>query len=242
MEDVSAYIDPDDVRDLLTKMIRSRSLNPPGDVRECAGLIAGELGKRDLPTEILEEKPGVANVVSFLQGQAGGKTMIWNGHFDVVPPGDNWEVDPFGGEFRDGYIYGRGSSDMKSGLAAMIVALDALKKAQTPFKGRIVFQAVGDEETGSEGGTMLMIRKKIGAEAAYAIVSEPTNLQISIGNRGLRWIEVTVKGRASHAGRPHVGANALQAAARMIAGLEKIVFQAPAILFSRSPPRAYRSP
>ena len=231
MEDVSAHINPDDVRDLLTRLIRSRSLNPPGDVRECAGLIAGELRERNLPAEILEEKPGVANVVSLLQGQAGGKTMVWNGHFDVVPPGENWEFDPFGGEFRDGYIYGRGSSDMKSGLAAMIVALDALKKAQAPFRGRIVFQAVGDEETGSEGGTLLMIRKKIGAEAAFAIVSEPTNLQISIGNRGLRWIEVTVKGRASHAGRPHLGANALQAAARMVSGLEKLDFKARHPLF-----------
>ena len=231
MKDVPASIDPDDVRHLLTKLIRSRSLNPPGDVRECAGLIAEELRKRNLPSEIIEEKPGVANVVSLLQGQAGGKTMVWNGHFDVVPAGENWEFDPFGGEFRDGYIYGRGSSDMKSGLAAMIVALDALKKAQAPFKGRIVFQAVGDEETGSEGGTMLMIRKKIGAEAAFAIVSEPTNLQISIGNRGLRWIEVTVKGRASHAGRPHLGANALQAAARMISGLEKLDFKARHPLF-----------
>jgi len=231
MKDVPASIDPDYVRHLLTKLIRSRSLNPPGDVRECAGLIAEELRKRNLPSEIIEEKPGVANVVSLLQGQAGGKTMVWNGHFDVVPAGENWEFDPFGGEFRDGYIYGRGSSDMKSGLAAMIVALDALKKAQAPFKGRIVFQAVGDEETGSEGGTMLMIRKKIGAEAAFAIVSEPTNLQISIGNRGLRWIEVTVKGRASHAGRPHLGANALQAAARMVSGLEKLDFKARHPLF-----------
>ena len=231
MKDVPASIDPDDVRHLLTKLIRSRSLNPPGDVRECAGLIAEELRKRNLPSEIIEEKPGVANVVSLLQGQAGGKTMVWNGHFDVVPAGENWEFDPFGGEFRDGYIYGRGSSDMKSGLAAMIVALDALKKAQAPFRGRIVFQAVGDEETGSEGGTLLMIRKKIGAEAAFAIVSEPTNLQISIGNRGLRWIEVTVKGRASHAGRPHLGANALQAAARMISGLEKLDFKARHPLF-----------
>lgn len=231
MEDALAYVDPDDVREILVKLIRSRSLNPPGDVRECAGLIAEELKRRGLPAEILEEKPGVANVVSSLPGQAGGKTMVWNGHFDVVPPGEDWDVDPFGGELRDGYIYGRGSSDMKSGLAAMIAALGALKKAGAPFRGRIVFQAVGDEETGSEGGTILMIRKKIGAEAAYAIVSEPTNLQISIGNRGLRWMEVTVKGRASHAGRPYLGANALQAAARMIAELEKIQFRAGHPLF-----------
>jgi len=231
MIDINQYIKKDDVRSLLQKMIRSQSLNPPGDVRECANLIADELKRRDLPAEILGEKPGVANVVSSLEGQAGGKTLIWNGHFDVVPPGENWAVDPFGGELREGYIYGRGASDMKSGLAAMIVALDALRKAKAPFKGRIVFQAVGDEETGSEGGTLLMIRRQIGADAAYALVSEPTNLQISIGNRGLRWIEVTVKGRASHAGRPHIGANALQAAARMISGLEKLTFKAHHPLF-----------
>ncbi len=231
MTDINQFIKTDDVRSLLQKMIRSQSLNPPGDVRECANLIADELRRRDLPAEILEEKPGVANVVSSLEGQAGGKTLIWNGHFDVVPPGENWAVDPFGGELRDGYVYGRGASDMKSGLAAMIVALDALRKAKAPFKGRIVFQAVGDEETGSEGGTLLMIRREIGADAAYGLVSEPTNLQISIGNRGLRWIEVTVKGRASHAGRPHIGANALQAAARMISGLEKLRFKAHHPLF-----------
>jgi len=78
---------------------------------------------------------------------------------------------------------------------------------------------------------MLMVRKKIGTDAAYAIVSEPTNLQISIGNRGLRWIEVIVKGRASHAGRPHLGANALHAAARMISGLERLAFKARHPLF-----------
>src|SRR5512143_1370172 len=104
MKDVFARIDPDDVRDLLTRLIRSRSLNPPGDVRECAGLIAEELRKRNLPGEIIEEKPGVANLFSFFEGETGGKTMVWNGHFDVVPPGDNWQFDLFGGQFRGGYI------------------------------------------------------------------------------------------------------------------------------------------
>lgn len=231
MLDFNKYIDPDDLRNLLGKLIRSRSLNPPGDVRECAQLIAEELKRRQLPAEIIEEKPGVTNVVSRLDGSAGGKTMVWNGHFDVVPPGDDWKGDPFSGDLRDGFIYGRGASDMKSGLAAMIVALDALKRTKTPFRGRIVFQAVGDEETGSDGGTLLMIRKGVGSRADFAIVSEPTNLQLAIGNRGLRWVEVSVKGRASHAGRPHLGVNAVHAAARMISGLEKLTFKAHHPLF-----------
>ncbi len=231
MIDLTSFIDPEETQGLLSRMIRSKSLNPPGDVRECAGIIADELKGRGLPAEVVEEKAGVANVVSPPRGQPGGKTMIWNGHFDVVTPGEDWEADPFGGEFRDGFIYGRGTSDMKSGLAAMIVALGALKKAGTPFKGRIVFQAVGDEETGSDAGTRCMIRRGIGAGADFAIVSEPTNLNVTIGNRGLRWLEVSVKGRASHAGRPHVGANAIHAAARIINEIGHLKFKAHHPLF-----------
>ncbi len=231
MKDIQGFIDPDEIKDLLSRMIRCRSVNPPGDVRACATLIADELKRRSLPAEIIEEKPGVANVWSQLIGQPGGRSLIWNGHFDVVAPGEDWERDPFGGEYRDGYLHGRGASDMKSGLAAMIVALGALKKAGRPFKGRIVFQAVGDEETGSDAGTLCMIRRGIGAGADWAIVAEPTNLNVAIGNRGLRWLEVAVKGRASHAGRPHVGANALHAAARMIVELEGLQFQAHHPLF-----------
>ncbi|NWF57443.1 MAG: M20 family metallopeptidase [Syntrophaceae bacterium] len=231
MADFLESINPDDTGGVLRRMIRSKSLNPPGDVRECGGIIAEELRTRGLPAEIVEEKPGVANVVSHLDGKEQGQTLIWNGHFDVVTPGEDWQTDPFGGEYKEGFIYGRGASDMKSGVAAMIIALGALRKSGSPFKGRIVFQAVGDEETGSDAGTRLMIRREIGAGAEFAIVSEPTNLNVAIGNRGLRWLEVSVKGRASHAGRPHVGANAINAAARMIHELERLTFRAHHPLF-----------
>jgi len=231
VQEINQRIDPEEIRNLLTRLIRSKSLNPPGDVRECAGIIAGALTARGLPAEIIEDKPGVANVVSHLNGERSGRTLIWNGHFDVVTPGEDWEVDPFGGEYKEGFIYGRGTSDMKSGVAAMIIALGALKKAGAPFQGRIVFQAVGDEETGSDAGTRCMIRRKIGAGADFAIVSEPTNLNVTIGNRGLRWLEVSVKGRASHAGRPHVGANTVHAAARIISELERLTFKAHHPLF-----------
>jgi len=225
MPTIQDLIHPEETQKLLSRLIRSRSLNPPGDVRECAMIVAEELKARGLPTETIEDKPGVVNVVSLLEGRESGKTMIWNGHFDVVPAGEDWESDPFGGELKDGFVYGRGSSDMKSGVTSMIVALGALTKAGSPFKGRIVFQAVGDEETGSDAGTLCMIRRKIGAGADFAMVSEPTDLSMVIGNRGLRWLEVTVKGRACHAGRPHMGANALHAAARMIGELERLTFK-----------------
>jgi acetylornithine deacetylase/succinyl-diaminopimelate desuccinylase-like protein len=102
MNDFQKFIDPEDVRELLSKLIRSSSLNPPGDVRECGAIIAEELKRRGLPAETIEEKPGVANVVSKLDGQSGGKTMIWNGHFDVVAPGEDWDSDPFSAHLGSG--------------------------------------------------------------------------------------------------------------------------------------------
>ena len=92
VQEISQGINPEETRRLLTGLIRSKSLNPPGDVRECAAIIADALAARGLPAEIIEDKPGVANVVSHLNGERSGRTLIWNGHFDVVTPGEDWEV------------------------------------------------------------------------------------------------------------------------------------------------------
>ena len=201
------------------------------DTVACAQWMVTHLAAIGLDARLID-KGGKPIVHARARGKAGKPVVIY-GHYDVQPedPLDQWQSPPFEPVLRDGFIYGRGTSDMKSGVAAMIIALGALKKAGSPFHGRIVFQAVGDEETGSDAGTRCMIRRKIGAGADFAIVSEPTNLNVTIGNRGLRWLEVSVKGRASHAGRPHVGANAIHAAARMISELERLTFKAHHPLF-----------
>jgi acetylornithine deacetylase/succinyl-diaminopimelate desuccinylase-like protein len=94
MSTIQDLIHPEETQKLLSQLIRSRSLNPPGDVRECAMIVAEELKARGLPTETIEDKPGVVNVVSLLEGRENGKTMIWNGHFDVVPPEKTGRVIP----------------------------------------------------------------------------------------------------------------------------------------------------
>lgn len=213
-----------EIVELLQAMVRAASVNPPADTRACADVLLDLCRAEGIEVEAVEGRPGAVNVVARLAGAEPGPRLILNGHIDTVPAGDDWTVDPFGGELRDGFIWGRGTCDMKSGVAAMLMAMVELKRAGTPFAGEIVFQAVADEETGSEWGTLHLIEQGYCEGAAFAICTEPTSNRVELGNRGLRWMDVVVSGQASHAGRPWLGANAVSAAAAIIAELDALEF------------------
>jgi acetylornithine deacetylase/succinyl-diaminopimelate desuccinylase family protein len=210
---------------LTRELVRTPSVNPPADTRRCADLILNAFQKEQIESGIVEGRTGACNVVARLPGKGRGKTLLLNGHMDVVPPGENWTVDPFGAEIRDNRIYGRGSSDMKSGIASMMAAMIEMKRSGIPFYGEILFAAVCDEETGSEFGTVHLLKKGFGKNADFAIVAEPTRLRVEIGNRGLRWIDITVRGKASHAGRPHLGTNAIFYGARLVEAIHSMKFK-----------------
>ncbi len=220
------YVRQEEITGLLQKMIRAESVNPPADTRRCAGVLLDLLEAEGVPTERVEAKPGLVNVVATLSGGRPGKRLILNGHIDTVPAGEGWSVDPFGGELRDGYVWGRGSCDMKSGVAAMVMALVDLKRSGASFAGEVQFQAVADEETGSARGTLHLIEQGYCDGADFAICTEPTSNRVELGNRGLRWIDVTLSGTASHAGRPQLGVNAVAAAAEIIGRIEAFEFEA----------------
>jgi acetylornithine deacetylase/succinyl-diaminopimelate desuccinylase-like protein len=139
-------------------------------------------------------------------------------------PGESWTVDPFGAEIREGKIYGRGTSDMKSGIASMMAAMIGFKRTRTPFNGEIIFMGAADEETGSEFGTVYLLQKGVGKGADFAIVSEPTSVRVELGNRGLRWIDIIIKGKACHAGRPQIGINAIHYAAKLTEAIHSMKF------------------
>ncbi len=214
----------DEITELLQALIQAKTVNPPADTRACAGILAAVLDDEGIDYEIVEGQTGHANVVARLRGNAPGKSMILNGHIDVVPPGEGWTVDPFGGDLIDGKLYGRGSCDMKSGVATMLLAMVALKRSGKQFDGEIIFQAVADEESGSLWGTRYLIEQGYCAGVDVAICTEPTSLRVEPGNRGLRWIDVEVIGAASHAGRPQLGINAVSAAAQLISAIDGIAF------------------
>jgi succinyl-diaminopimelate desuccinylase len=222
---MNSYLSKEEMIELTRDLIRSPTINPPGDTRDCAKIILERFKENQIDAEIIEGKKGACNVLAKLPGRKKGKVLLLNGHIDVVPPGEGWTVDPFGGEIRGNRIYGRGSCDMKSGIASMMAAMISVKRSGTLLGGEIIFMAVADEETGSEFGTVYLLNKDIGKNADFAIVSEPTNLRVELGNRGLRWIDLTVRGKACHAGRPWLGINALAYGAKLIEAIHSIKFK-----------------
>jgi len=106
----------------------------------------------------------------------------------------------------------------------MMAAMIGLKRSRGSFYGEILFMAVADEETGSQFGTVYLLQKGIGRGAHFAIVSEPTGLNVALGNRGLRWVDLLVKGKACHAGRPHVGVNAISYGAKLVEAIGRMRF------------------
>lgn len=167
---------------------------------------------------------GNPNVVGILRGTGGGKSLILNGHIDVVPENNlaEWEHDPFSGFIQEGKLYGRGSTDMKGGTVALLLALEAIINAEIKLKGDIIFQSVIEEESGGAGTLAAVLR---GYRADGAIIPEPTNLKIFPKQQGSMWFRVTVKGRAAHGGTRYEGVNAIEkgiAVINQLSELEKV--------------------
>jgi acetylornithine deacetylase/succinyl-diaminopimelate desuccinylase-like protein len=215
-----------ELRGLLQDLVRAASPSPPGDISACTRLLTRVLEREGIAYRIDESKPGIQNLIAELPGALGeaeeGPCLLFNGHLDTVPAGEAWAEDPYSALYRDGCIEGRGSVDMKGGIAASLLALVSLKRSGRPFRGRILYTAVGDEEFHSEFGTKYLIGR--GLKADFAVCCEPTGLELELGNRGLMMVDVHLKGRASHAGRPNLGVNAVHRAARIVDSLDRIRF------------------
>lgn len=206
-------------------LIRIPSVNPPGDETKVAEYISDKLSQLGFKVDLYEVDKNRCNVVGTLKGRGGGRTLMFNGHMDVVPTGDPslWERPPFEGTTLDGKIYGRGAADMKGGIAAMLAAMKALVDASIELRGNVVFAGVVDEEVGSRG-TKSVVDK--GYSADMAIVGEPTELKVKIAHKGMLMLEVTTMGKSVHAStvrssNPKVGVNAIYEMAKAVSAFEK---------------------
>ncbi len=163
----------------------------------CQDAMAAHLAALGMRVDRFEALPGRDDVVGRLAGAGGGRSLILNGHVDVVPAGDPsaWPHDPWGGELEGDRLWGRGACDMKGGIAAGIVALRALAALGVRLAGDVVFQSVVDEETGGPGTRAALAR---GHRADAAIVLEPTAREIVTVEGGLEWVRVVVRGRTGH--------------------------------------------
>jgi acetylornithine deacetylase len=152
------------------------------------------------------------NVVAVRPGAGGGRSLILNGHIDVVPAGprEAWSVDPYGGDLIDGRVYGRGSVDMKGGIASMIFAVRALEHAGIRLAGDVILESVVNEELGGYNGTLACILR--GYEADAAIVTEGTECQVCPAHKGGQGLRVRVPGKSAHANMWWRGVSALDKA------------------------------
>ncbi|CAN7368501.1 ArgE/DapE family deacylase [Rhizobium sp. LjRoot30] len=230
--------DRDWVIDLTQKMVRTPSVNPKFHVdaaqnreADVQALLDPILREEGFKTEQWDVFPGRPNLVADKAGDEE-RSLILCGHIDVVPVGDprRWNVDPFGGEIKDGRLYGRGAIDMKSGVAACIAASRAIRRAGIDLVGRLSIHTVVDEEAGGFGAMDAVKRGKL---AKAVLVAEPTWGDVLPAEGGLEWARVTIRGRNAHSawryneiypqrhepGRLEPGMNAIELAARFIQAL-----------------------
>jgi succinyl-diaminopimelate desuccinylase len=203
-------------------LIEIPTVNPPGEnYRPCAELIAARLrefgfdvrtiaadGHRDHSARYPRH-----NVVANRAGRAPRPALHFNGHIDVVPAGERWSRDPFSACIENGRLYGRGSSDMKCGLAAAIYAAEALRRAGIPLLGSLQISATVDEESGGFAGVAYLAQAGLLTSRTidYVIIPEPFGAsRICIGHRGLYWFRIVSNGRTAHGSMPYLGINAIE--------------------------------
>jgi acetylornithine deacetylase len=202
---------------LTTTLLRAVGQNPPGDEAATVSVLRSAAVELGLDVDETPVEQGRNNLRVTLAGGSGPGLLLL-GHTDVVPVGDGWTTDPFGGEVRDGRIYGRGASDMKGGLAAALIAMAALRGVG--LSGPVELAALVDEEETGKG-----IRAYVDAvQRSFlgCITAEPTDLQTIIGARGDSYLRVEIHGTACHAGNPDDGANAIYGAAAVVAEVERL--------------------
>ena len=202
----------DDLDELISALVQRETENPPGNERECAEYIVDWFAERNIDAELVEEPYPDRPQVGARVGE-GEPVLVLNGHIDVVPAGDidQWTHDPYGAEVEDGDLYGRGSTDMKTGVAiAMLATADLADDIESgELDGSVVFHAAIGEET-AEPGTKTLLEQ--GYDGDYGVVLEPTGMRTATSEKGLAWYELTVSGDPSHASRPDQGENAIQSA------------------------------
>ncbi|GAB91161.1 M20 family metallopeptidase [Gordonia rhizosphera] len=214
---VLSHIKADTVAMLTASMVEAPSENPGGTEAATVEVLARACRASGFAVDIREVAPDRPNLVATMASGDGPGLMLL-GHSDVVPAGPGWTTDPYRPHFADGRIYGRGTTDMKGGLAAAVIAMQALSHASAygiELSGPVQLVCTVDEEEHGLGVRDFVTRKP---EHSFAgcIVAEPTDLTVVRGCRGASYLEVDITGRAAHSGRPADGRSAIEAAASII--------------------------
>ena len=224
----------DEMVDFLCQLVRIDTTVPPGNnYPECAELLRTTMTRLGYDARLIAVPPDVVegrmrtcnvpvpeegflprvNVFARKEGSAKGPVVHFTGHFDVVPVGDGWSVDPFGGVVKDGRVFGRGSTDQKSGLAASLFAIEALRRAGIQLSGPVEQSATVDEEWMGENGLGYLVEKGFVVKGLqdYVVITECLDVDgVCLGHRGAIMFDLVTKGRLGHGCMPDLAVNAVE--------------------------------
>lgn len=219
-EDIWRQIDEekDEILKLASDLIKIPSVNPPGDMREIADFIMDYLSGYGLSCKAHEPEEGRINLICSL-GSGSGRKLVLNGHMDVVPPGnaERWSFPPFSGKIENGFLHGRGASDMKGGDAGIISAMRLLTEAEDSLNGEVTITLVPDEETMGIYGTGWILEQGL-VKPDACIIAEPTDVPlIDVGQKGAYWGKIRVEGTPIHGSlSPYKGDSAIMRACKVM--------------------------
>jgi succinyl-diaminopimelate desuccinylase len=221
---------------LTQELVRIPTLNPPGrNYRELVDWLGARMEAHGWQVELIRATGAIGdsdtyprwNLLARYEGARPGEVVHFNGHHDVVEVGNGWSRDPFGAEIADGRIYGRGTCDMKGGIATAIIAAEAFIAANPDFSGAIEVSATADEESGGYGGVAYLAERGYfnPERVQHVIIPEPLNKdRICLGHRGVWWAEIETKGRIAHGSMPFLGDSAIRHMGAVLEEMERALF------------------
>ncbi len=226
----------DDLVALTRDLIRFPTVNPPGDAyTPCAEYVGQRMRRSGFQTQLIRGEGTLGdsdryprtNVVARREGRSPGPTVHFNSHIDVVEAGHGWTVDPFAGTVKEGKVFGRGACDMKGGLAASIIAVEAFLEVCPDYPGAIEVSGTVDEESGGFGGVAYLAKQGFFSKPRvdHVIIPEPLNKdRICLGHRGVWWAEIETKGTIAHGSMPFLGDSAVRHMGAVLHAFEEDLF------------------
>lgn len=207
---------------LCQNLIQTASIS--GDELPIAHLAAEYLAHAGLQVELIKHEPRRASVLAVLKGSGEKPALLFSAHMDTVSPGEaRWQHNPFAAEIAEGKIWGRGASDMKSGMAALMCAAKTLADCGLPRKGDLYLALSAGEETGLIGARALiepLTNKGIHA----AIIAEPSANELVIAEKGALWVQLITHGKTAHGSMPECGHNAIVMMLELLRELQQSAF------------------
>ncbi|MCJ7785916.1 MAG: M20 family metallopeptidase [Desulfobacterales bacterium] len=223
MMNLHRFIRKRELVDLTIQLVQVPTENPPGNEKAAAQFLKPFLSKMGFKIKTVLSPKGRWNLLAEKRWGKGGRRLIFNGHLDVVPAGNasQWKYPPFQGKLFRGKIYGRGSSDMKSGIASFVHGLSTIERSKIPLhQGAVILHLVSDEESHGHQG-MGFLTQREGIQGDAALVGEPTDLEPVIAQKGALWLRIHTIGKSAHGSKPHLGVNAVE---KMMKVIERLNF------------------